>query len=327
MQIDEKIVFEKRASVILYRYLCSSKVKGTYLIPANICPIVPITFLKAGIKFEFVDIKPDTLCIDEELLIARITGQRVKYNGIIFNHSFGVNYLPLKLFSELKGISPELNIIDDRCLCKPKLDNFTDKSDLIDLILYSTGYGKYADIGFGGFGLLKNTNNIKDCSLEFDQRHLDHLESGWKYAIKTHSNFTYKDSKWLDCQKPPLEFAEYIDKVNTMVMQVEEHKRRLNYIYKTNIDYELQYPAEYQNWRFNIKVPRKDKLITKIFSNNLFASSLYESLGEGIFSKNHFPVAYKTHFDTINLFNDFNFTEEQAFLICRLINEHLCENR
>jgi hypothetical protein len=31
-----------------------------------------------------------------------------------------------------------------------------------DLMLFSTGYGKYVDIGFGGFGFIKKTWDIKE---------------------------------------------------------------------------------------------------------------------------------------------------------------------
>jgi len=56
-----RIVQAPRASAILYHVLASREQKKPWLLPANICPIVPITFLKARVPFELVDISAETL--------------------------------------------------------------------------------------------------------------------------------------------------------------------------------------------------------------------------------------------------------------------------
>ena len=48
------IIFEDRAATVLYKTLKSLKNKNKFLLPLNICPIVPDTFIKANINFEFV---------------------------------------------------------------------------------------------------------------------------------------------------------------------------------------------------------------------------------------------------------------------------------
>ena len=65
-------ILAPRASAILYDVLRSQAGRPTFLLPANICPIVPITFLKAGVAFEFVDIAPDTLNMDLNQAEARL---------------------------------------------------------------------------------------------------------------------------------------------------------------------------------------------------------------------------------------------------------------
>ena len=50
------ILFRDRATTILYEVLTTLNKNNKFLIPLNICPIVPDTFLKVGIKFEFIDI-------------------------------------------------------------------------------------------------------------------------------------------------------------------------------------------------------------------------------------------------------------------------------
>ena len=50
------ILFRDRTATILYEVLTTLNKNNKFLIPLNICPIVPDAFLKVGIKFEFIDI-------------------------------------------------------------------------------------------------------------------------------------------------------------------------------------------------------------------------------------------------------------------------------
>lgn len=54
------IKIEQRASVVLYRFLVANCKDFHFLLPANVCPVVPLTFLKAKVDFSFVDIDPAT---------------------------------------------------------------------------------------------------------------------------------------------------------------------------------------------------------------------------------------------------------------------------
>jgi len=316
------ITFERRASVVLYKYLVSIKTEGIFLLPANICPIVPITFLKAGVMFEFVDISINTLCINEKLIIEKVTRNPDKVSGVLFNHTYGTKYSPKGFFSRLKVLNPFLKIIDDRCLCLPLLKELPGELDGIDLILYSTGYSKYTDIGFGGIGKLKDNVN-GELTIGYNPQDLKELYITYKQSLKNKSWYNYHDSNWLDCRNPSLDFDEYSKQVNSLIIKVGEQKSKINNIYSANINHKIQYPSEFQDWRFNIRVPGKDELLKRIFNDKLFASSLYESLGDGVFSQSHFPVASKVNSETINLFNDLYFDEEKAFSVCNIIDKHL----
>lgn len=50
------IKVEKRASTVLYKFLISNCRGYSFILPANVCPVVPLTFIKANIDFVFVDI-------------------------------------------------------------------------------------------------------------------------------------------------------------------------------------------------------------------------------------------------------------------------------
>ena len=108
-----------RASAILYNLLAGRVDSRPWLLPANICPIVPITFLKARVPFEFVDISSTTLHMDLEQAEGRIKSG--KFGGLLYAHTYGELSTPLEFFSEIKTLDPDLLILDDRCLCVPDL--------------------------------------------------------------------------------------------------------------------------------------------------------------------------------------------------------------
>jgi len=69
------ILFEDRAATVLYKVLLTLNKDKYFLLPLNVCPIVPDTFLKANIKFKFIDIDIKTLCMDETSLIDTIRNE------------------------------------------------------------------------------------------------------------------------------------------------------------------------------------------------------------------------------------------------------------
>jgi hypothetical protein len=52
---------KREAATVLYKVLTNLPNKKRFLLPLNICPIVPDTFLKANIDFEFVDINLENI--------------------------------------------------------------------------------------------------------------------------------------------------------------------------------------------------------------------------------------------------------------------------
>lgn len=147
------ILFEDRASFVLYKVLAKLGNKNKFILPLNICPIVPETFMKANIKFEFIDINLDTLCMDEELLLNKIRDDK-DIGGVLFVKTFGIELNIEQLFKKIKELNEDIFIIDDMCLCIQQFDYDIEKS-YADMALFSSGYSKYVDIGYGGYGFLK----------------------------------------------------------------------------------------------------------------------------------------------------------------------------
>jgi dTDP-4-amino-4,6-dideoxygalactose transaminase len=287
------IVFRDRASTVLYEVLSTLDNHTKFLLPVNICPVVPETFLKANIKFDFIDINLKTLCMDEVLALKSIKNDS-SISGVLFVNTFGVDVEVEEFFQKLKNINPDIFIIYDQCLSIQDFEFNPDES-LSSLALYSSGYSKYVDLGYGGYGFLKDN--------EFNE--------------------TFKDNS------KDKSFLEYKVNVKNRISLMQKHKSKLNSIYKKGIPSCLHLGQEFENWRFSILIDEKDKLLEAIFKEeDLFASSHYEPLDHKysdnpIINSNAKVISSRI----VNLFNDFRFTDEKAKRVVKIINSFINDRR
>jgi dTDP-4-amino-4,6-dideoxygalactose transaminase len=313
------IVFEPRAALILYNYLKSNNFPYKFILPLNICPIVPAIFLKAQVEFEFIDISPKTLCMDEQLLLERIQNDK-QISGVLFVNTFGIELDNRRFFQTIKTINKNISIVDDCCLKIPNFD-YDIKNCSIDLALFSTGYSKYVDIGWGGFGFIKESGAYYQHPLPFNPKDLLNFTKMTQAAIDTDSFFNYKDSDWLGSE---IILYEDFDKYKTRIQKEKKrmfvHKQKLNKIYKTMLPQEIQLGDQFSNWRFSILVPDKLAILKEIVANNLFASSHYKKI-DFMFKKDSslYSNANNLHMKIINLFNDFRFDEAKVKTVCEII--------
>jgi dTDP-4-amino-4,6-dideoxygalactose transaminase len=269
------IVFERRASAILFNLLRALRDPRPFLIPANVCPIVLQTFEAAGQPFVLVDISEPSLEIDAVQCLEHIRSGG--FAGLLFVRPYGSERDPSPFFVQLRSARRDLLILDDKCLCMPDCDNES-PSPQAHVTLFSTGPRKSVDVGGGGFA------------------HLD-------------ERVVYRRAKdapdWLDPRPPDESWDEYRTQVLNEARRMAVHKNELNAIYSFTIPAPLQLPSDFQQWRFNIRVPDPDGLVAELFAHGLFAGRHYPPHGE-------FPVAAKLHAEIVNLFNDRYFSAEQA---------------
>ena len=77
-----------------------------------------------------------------------------KINILHYNHTYGYDSEEDIAFLErIKYSFPDVFIIDDKCLCFPE---FLLNDTVADISLYSTGPVKCVDIGWGGYGIIKD---------------------------------------------------------------------------------------------------------------------------------------------------------------------------
>lgn len=313
-----QIIQAPRASAILYHLLVSQKDKHPWLLPANICPIVPITFFKARVPFEFVDISARTLHIDLDHTEVRIRTR--KYGGLLYDHTYGEPSTPNEFFAHIKSTHPELLILDDRCLCIPNFE--PDDSSFADVILYSTGYAKIVELNFGGYAFMKESVSYQPEHLLFVRGDHEELEKSYKESVSTNQKFIYRDTDWLDTESNLPTWYDYCNQIASRLNESLVQRSMLNKIYASRLPLEIQLPVAYQTWRFNIRVQNKKRVLDAIFNAGLFASSHYASLA-GIMAEGYAPQAETLADEIIDLFNDYHFTAPQAEEVCTLIMENL----
>jgi hypothetical protein len=130
------------------------------------------------------------------------------------------------------------------------------------------------------------------------------------------------DLKWLNTDLLKFDEYEYFRKIDSLLDLVHLHKNKLNKIYSEELPFEIQFPVEFQNWRFNLLVENREKLLKIILRNNLFAGTNYPSISK-IFSNTITPKAQLFSTNILNLFNDFRFREADAIKMTIIINKFL----
>jgi hypothetical protein len=307
-------VFAQRASAILYNILVSRADRRPFLLPANICPVVPLTFLKAGILFEFVDISSATLNMDLDQAVERFgTG---KFGGLLYPHTYGNPSTPADFFSEIKRLEEGALVVNDRCLCAPDLE--PDVTNPADVLLYSTGYTKVADLGSGGYAFIRPEITYRPSHQPFQRADLELVERAYKASIANRQPFTYHDSDWLQTDGVPKKWEIYWREIETALQVSQAHRWEINAVYAERLPAELQLPEPFQLWRFNLRLPNKQPVLDALFAAGLFASSHYASLA-GIFAPGSCPQTEALAGSVINLFNDNYYTVEMAERTCDII--------
>lgn len=311
-----KTILGARASSILYDLLKSHAGRRPFLLPANVCPIVPLTFFKAGVPIEFVDISPDAFGMDLDDARSRLQGREHGYGGLLYVHTYGDPFTPNEVLTEIKREHPDLLLIDDRCLCVPDLE--PDPLNGADAVLYSTGYAKIVDQGIGGFAFLRDGVEYRHESLPYERQALHKLESDYKHSIELHQPYRYLDVDWLQSEAELPAWPEYMERLRNGVNVSLERRRCINALYDALIPADIRLPASCQLWRYNLRVKDNRRTLMAIFDAGLFASAHYASLA-GLFGPGSGPRASELASQVVNLFNDRHYTPEMAEKTARIV--------
>ena len=309
------ITTANRASAVLCNFLRVRKFESPFLLPANVCPVVPLSFMKAGVEFDFVDID-ETHAMSKGLAMEKINSG--KYVGLVFVHAYGRQFDNTFFYKEIKQTTPDFCIIDDQCLCMPDLSGIQPNNT--DLVLYSTGYAKYVELSFGGYGVTETGGGILGY---YDYSEADETKQQIYIKECLRKGGTYDwpaDFPWLDCSRLQMTQEQYFDVIRKKMPVVNEWKEHINKIYREQLPKSIQWGEEYENWRFMVSVENRDEVLKAIFEKDLFAGTNFPSVS-WMFKQQHSAYAEDEATHILNLFNDHRVNEEFAYRICKVINE------
>jgi dTDP-4-amino-4,6-dideoxygalactose transaminase len=277
---------EDRAVRVLQHVIRARQDPRPFLLPSNICEIVPTSLIAVGCPIQFVDIDERDLVMDRERCLSLLSHDREKFAGVVFVRTYGADTDEESFFARVKRVAPRTLLIDDKCLCRPDLSG-EKLCPSADVTLFSTGYAKHVDLGGSGFGYLANA-------------------------------VAYVD----DAHRAAGTWDEYRDRIAGALEQSDRHKQAINDIYFEGIPRSVQLPDIFQHWRFNIMVENSAQLVESLFAAGLFASRHYQPVSE-TFSNERAPIAEQLHSRIVNLFNDRYYTAAQARKTADIVRRHL----
>jgi len=316
--MTERVQLERRASTVLYRYLCSAARPGIWLLPANVCPIVPAVFSKAGIGYEFVDIDLQSLCMDPARALLQIEKAADRYAGLLFVRSYGHSGNFSSFFRAVKAIDANLKVIDDRCLARPR---FASLEEDADLELYSSGYSKFVELGWGGWGILRYDAPYLPAILPFESGAHEDLVAQFRKTLKERCIFDCPATHWLDMRAPDMGAEEFRFSVESRIEESARHRERLNAVYAEQLE-AWAAPAQCRDWRFTLFCDCQQDLLRLIFGAGHFASAHFDSLAP-MFGPGVVPVADSCGKRVVNLFNDFRYDAERASHLAKIVRTFL----
>lgn len=214
------------------------------------------------------------------------------------------------MFDEIKSLSDAI-IINDLCLSAPNLSPHPPTH--CDVELYSTGYSKYVDLGYGGYAWINTRFHYTEHIEHYNEDHEKELDQMFRNAVFKGSALDMdmiSSHHWLQ----PLgdETSDYRAQIISKLDVVQKQKATINAIYHTQIPKENQLPASMHQWRFQVQIENKMDFLKTLSKENLFASSHYFPLGQ-LFEQTPPQEGWKSIFSkTVNLFNDFRYTPEMA---------------
>lgn len=316
-----------RAASILFDVAASQeKPQAGALMPANVCPIVPLTMLKAGRRLEFVDICTQSLAMNTEMALERIAAMPPG-SLLIYVHTYGALQDVRSFFARAKDRCPDLLIVDDRCAARPEIAAAHTATGA-DVTLFSSGYGKYVDLGWGGYALIDDRLALRRHRGSYSAKALSHLTHSYQRLIRNQTAAGLKDlcqqalgAPWLDLSSPRANPEAHLAILAAKLDDADTHKEVINTIYRNLLPTGMQRNTQFHDWRFQVTVRDKQSCINQLFERGLFASDHYFPASQ-LFNADHCPIAEAQHQSSLNLFNDFNITQAQARQVAAIVRDY-----
>lgn len=311
------LVYRKRAQGIVFDYSKKYLNKTDYvLIPAQVCQIVPVTYMKLHIPYKIVDIDLDTMSMDLKQAKRYLEEGNVQAMHYVYGYGHNKEDENKRLLELRRTFG--CTLIEDKCLCIPE---FSEPKREYDLIIYSTGYSKVVDIGRGGFGHLNPKYSLEEQQGVYSEYDKQQIREHFLSCLEEKKLFSQAvaEGNWLEYGVLE-KYTEYRDQIEKEKKNVIEHKRNINEIYDDIIPNKMKMGADFNMWRYNILLKNSSEVVREIFKQGGFASQYYHSLYK-VFGEEFFKNAAYIEKHVINLFNSQVYSEELAIRTAHIIRK------
>lgn len=316
-----------RASTLLYALAAARPAVGPWLVPANVCPVVPLALSAAGVAVEFLDIDPATLGMDLHLLSSRLRNGTTPA-GVVDVRTYGADAEADQRRRVIRAsVGSTTCIVDDRCAGVPLTnpDALGDARD-VDVVLFSTGYGKYLDLGGAGHAFLRpgvDLASVPEPTVPFRA-----IETWYKRAIAERVPLAQVSEplrpaslQWVP-HGPGPEWSDHRRAIEAALPTTRQHKSVLNEIYYDYLGDADVLSEDHQRWRFSLRVAARDTALQAITAAGGFASAHYYP-ATALYGNQPAPVAHTVHSTILNLFNDAHYSPAMARRTAQVVRRHV----
>lgn len=318
--ISEPWVFRTapRASTFLYALARSSIAGETWVLPGSICEVVPLTLCAARRPFIFADVEREFLAMSAATIAAAIKSRTEQSDcAVVFVRPYGADADQTREMHRLRATFPDAFIIDDRCLAMPDLG--PPPTDFpADAVLYSLGDRKPVELG-GAFGWFRpRAASVLDLTTGTRPDSYDAVARLFRAMVRDGTTHQGPGGSMIGLDKfdwVPLGPGPDVDmltsRIPPAVDAARHHKDAINRIYRQGLDGLEILPDGYHDWRFNLMVKDRDRVLRAIFDAGLFASAHYQPLAT-VFGHSPTRIAERLAGRVLNLFNCARVSPEAA---------------
>lgn len=281
-----------RAATAIYLILSELKQNNKYvLVPANICYAAVFPIISAGLKPLFCDVDRYSGNVNQKSIIEVLNKDVI---AAIIPHMYGNPVQSIKDIYDILSSNNTFMIEDCASLMTNNISETT-PGTVGDYVIYSTGYSKTIDVGFGGLLFSKKYDlseiekkliKLPLISEEFknetslfskiyrilrNQRHDSKLAKDFYSSL----NNSFKDNFLFRLDDEKIEIV--LNELNTLdeVIRIRDYKYSL-YKEKLMNNYEIYSFNEHSvPWRFNLFINDKDYFVEYCLKHNLPVSDWY----------------------------------------------------
>jgi hypothetical protein len=176
------------------------------------------------------------------------------------------------------------------------------------MTLYSTGYAKRVDLGFGGFAWVSHDWTDVSPDETYSGDAYERAVNFFRDPYPANHALASIPHEWLISGE--VDVNEYVEQIKTNMHERVTHEKDLREIYLNLIPSELHLGCEFE-WRFNLQIQNPSEVLDALLSNNLFASSHFGSVAFPI-SGSRAPNAERAAQHMVNLFTDHRYSPSMA---------------